>query len=134
MSDGVHDNLDPQQLGVQPPETNSKAKIESWEDAEKVDPERVESFKNSFRKGWLEDTFSKQLLIKERENKSSRKLKLDVKTVADVLAQHCVTTTKASRDFMEQNPKLKLPPDFKMYPGKLDHATCVCLCVGTTEN
>lgn len=133
MSDGVHDNLDPQQLGVSPPDASTKIKPETWEEAEKMDPERVENFKNSFRKGWLEDTFSKQLLLKERETNSG-KLKLDVKTVIDVLSQHCVNITKASRDFMEQNPKLKLPPDFKLYPGKLDHTTCVCFTVGSNSN
>lgn len=131
MSDGIHDNLDPQQLGVPPPET--KVKADTWEQAEKIDPERVEAFKNTFRKGWLEDTFSKQLLLQEKDNNTSKKLKLDVTSVVDVLLQHCVNITKASREFMEQNPKLKLPPDFKMYPGKLDHATCVCLSVGDND-
>lgn len=35
---------------------------------------------------------------------------------------------------MEQNPKLKLPPDFKLYPGKLDHATCVSFAVGANDD
>ena len=35
---------------------------------------------------------------------------------------------------MEQNPRLKLPPDFKQYPGKLDHATCVGLSVGGSND
>lgn len=31
---------------------------------------------------------------------------------------------------MEQNPKDKLPLDYKAYPGKMDHATCVVIKVG----
>lgn len=136
MSDGIHDNLDPQQLGVPPPQIGARVQADTWEEAEKLDPERVEAFKNSYRKNWLEDTFSKQLLLHEREREkrdnstTEEKLTLDVAAVVDSLLQHCVNTTKASREFMEQNPKLKLPHDFKMYPGKLDHATCVCLKVG----
>lgn len=105
----MHDNLDPQQLGVSPPDTHAhtqahthahnnnsttntamNVKVETWEEAERADPERVETFKNGFRKGWLEDTFSKQLLLKERETNSG-KLELDVKTVVEVLSQHCVS-------------------------------------------
>jgi hypothetical protein len=79
--------LDPQQLGIPPPETKSGVAA-TWEEAEKIDPETVEAFKNNFRKKWLEDTFAKQLLLREEE--SNNKLKLDVKTVIDVLLQHCV--------------------------------------------
>eukprot|EP00026_Physarum_polycephalum_P005905 Phypoly_transcript_05944.p1 GENE.Phypoly_transcript_05944~~Phypoly_transcript_05944.p1 ORF type:complete len:576 (+),score=97.47 Phypoly_transcript_05944:116-1843(+) len=162
LSDGIHDNLDPQQLGIAPPETKSVVAT-SWEEAEKIDPETVEAFKNNFRKKWLEDTFAKQLLLQENDspsppshtshsspsplpspsttltttttatNYTRQKSKLDVTTVIDVLLKHCVNITKTSREFMEQNPKSKLPPDFKQYPGKLDHATCVCLTVGTND-
>jgi hypothetical protein len=128
MSDGVHDNLDPQQLGIPPPETKS-IRAATWEEAEKLDPDKVEAFKNNFRKKWLEDTFTKYLL----ELPQSDDKKLEVKTIIDVLLQHSVNITKTSREFMEQNPKSKLPPDFKMYPGKLDHATCVCLSVGANN-
>jgi hypothetical protein len=134
MSDGVHDNLDPQQLGISP----SEAKIEAstWEEAEKVDPASVEVFKNNFRKKWLEDTFTKQLLLLDKDipPNSNHKTKLDVKLIVDVLLQHCVNITKSSREFMENNPKQKQPHDFKAYPGKLDHATCVCLRVGANTS
>lgn len=31
---------------------------------------------------------------------------------------------------MEKNPTKKLPSDYTAFPGKLDHASCVCLRVG----
>jgi len=162
LSDGIHDNLDPQQLGIAPPETKSMVAA-SWEEAEKLDSETVEAFKNNFRKKWLEDTFANQLLLQDKvatnspassnsndslspssdslsnnntttaTNNTRKKRKLDVTTVIDVLLKHCVNITKTSREFMEQNSKAKLPPDFKQYPGKLDHATCVCLSVGMND-
>jgi len=134
MSDGVHDNLDPQQLGVSP--MDAKIEATTWEEAEKLDPTRVEFFKNSFRKKWLEDTFTKQLVLTEEDSGNSNhssKRKLDVKFIVDVLLQHCVNITKSSREFMEQHPKQKQPHDFKAFPGKLDHSTCVCIRVGSNE-
>lgn len=40
-------------------------------------------------------------------------------TITDKLIQHVLAVTKPSRDFMEQNPNLKLPANYKMYPGKM---------------
>jgi hypothetical protein len=118
--DGVHDNLDPQQLGVPPPET--KANSGTWEEAEKVDPDKVEAFKNSFRKKWLEDTFSKQLLLQEKECNSG-KLKLDVKTAVTVLLQHCVNILLISNipplSFCALPPFLLCPlPSFPFTPSR----------------
>jgi hypothetical protein len=43
---------------------------------------------------------------------------------------HAETTTQSSRDFMRDFPGKRLPHDFKTYPGKMDHATCVAFTVG----
>lgn len=100
FADGVHDNLDPQQLGISPAEARIEAT--TWEEAEKVHPALVEAYKNSFRKKWLEDMFTKQLLLKEKDislpnspgsaptTPRAGKMTLDVKTIVDVLLQHCV--------------------------------------------
>ncbi|KAL6043570.1 PPM-type phosphatase domain-containing protein [Balamuthia mandrillaris] len=50
--------------------------------------------------------------------------------VTNGLVAYCQEHTLVSRDFMEQNPGLPLPKDYKTYPGKLDHTTCVCIRVG----
>lgn len=39
-----------------------------------------------------------------------------------------------SRKFMEQNPNAALPSDYSKYPGKMDHATCVCIRVGSSTS
>lgn len=38
--------------------------------------------------------------------------------------------TEVSRVFMKENPRQKLPIDYIKYPGKMDHASVICLTVG----
>lgn len=45
------------------------------------------------------------------------------------LVAHALTTTSNIRNFMERNPKKRQPNDFKLFPGKMDHATSVSLKV-----
>lgn len=40
------------------------------------------------------------------------------------------TVTEVSRVFMKENPRQKLPIDYIKYPGKMDHASVICLTVG----
>jgi len=44
-----------------------------------------------------------------------------------------LATTKATRSFMEQNPGSPQSSDYKEYPGKVDHSTCVVMKVGHTS-
>lgn len=48
-----------------------------------------------------------------------------VDQVTQNLIQHCVDTTKRSRDWMETNPNQRLPRDYRAFPGKQDHTTCM---------
>jgi hypothetical protein len=41
--------------------------------------------------------------------------------------KHCLHITSRGREWMEQNPKEKLPADYEKYPGKMDHCTGVVL-------
>jgi len=43
------------------------------------------------------------------------------------IIKHCLSVTSKSREWMEQNPKERLPNDYKTFPGKMDHATCVTI-------
>ena len=52
------------------------------------------------------------------------------KQVVETLLQYSYDVTKNGREFMEANPKIKQPSDYKLYPGKMDHATCVAVQVG----
>lgn len=52
--------------------------------------------------------------------------------VTETLVKHARETTSNSREFMENNRQdQKLPNDHVTYPGKMDHATCVTIQVGT---
>jgi hypothetical protein len=49
--------------------------------------------------------------------------------VTSRIMKHCLGVTASGREWMEQNPKDKLPLDYVAYPGKMDHATCVVIKV-----
>ncbi|EFA81250.1 protein phosphatase 2C-related protein [Heterostelium album PN500] len=114
LSDGVHDNLDPQQLGLKPLDLGIDA--ESWDIAGQQFAAETDRIKNEYRTQWLSDHFN--------DEKS-----LTPSYITNYLLKHCVDTTQTSRDFMEQNTTKKLPCDYKLYPGKMDHNTCICFRV-----
>jgi CRP-like cAMP-binding protein len=58
---------------------------------------------------------------------STRPINLNVSEIVEKLIAHAITTTQSSRDFMESFPDKILPKDYKAFPGKLDHTTCVAL-------
>jgi len=121
VSDGVHDNLDPQELGLLPKQVGMP-NIESWKEAEAKHPDETERVKTEQR-----TTLLKKLLKEALEAKKTRKL-----TPADVVQswmKHCSQVTAKSRKFMEDFPEKKLPSDYVEYPGKLDHTTCLAFQV-----
>jgi len=50
------------------------------------------------------------------------------------MVQHCIETTSHSREFMEANPDKAEPKDYKEFPGKMDHTTCISVIVDDYEN
>jgi hypothetical protein len=58
---------------------------------------------------------------------------LSPERITNKIMHHCLTVTGRGREWMEQNPKEKLPNDYVTYPGKMDHATTVCLKIGNFE-
>lgn len=121
VSDGIHDNLDPQHLGKLPREMPKEFNLvgEKWED---VDPAKAIYAKNAYTTDLL-----LKLLKKEDEMPTPRE-------VADRLVNHCITVTQKSRDYMENNMGKRLPEDYVEYPGKMDHTTCLCFRVGRIPN
>lgn len=130
LSDGVHDNLDPSQLGFTPADLGISAN--SWDTI--TDLVESETIKNAYRCKLLE------LIIYGELTKSPEVLPpLDapkfrpppepVNIVSNIL-QYCINTNHNAVSWMENNPNQRLPRDYKMYPGKMDHTTCVCLRVG----
>eukprot|EP01125_Pyxidicula_operculata_P003767 TRINITY_DN1506_c2_g1_i4.p1 TRINITY_DN1506_c2_g1~~TRINITY_DN1506_c2_g1_i4.p1 ORF type:complete len:585 (-),score=172.32 TRINITY_DN1506_c2_g1_i4:151-1746(-) len=45
------------------------------------------------------------------------------------IMSHVVDTVNDKIIFMEKNPMLPEPEDYKAYPGKMDHASCICIYV-----
>eukprot|EP01090_Pellita_catalonica_P007897 TRINITY_DN1850_c0_g1_i1.p1 TRINITY_DN1850_c0_g1~~TRINITY_DN1850_c0_g1_i1.p1 ORF type:complete len:573 (+),score=89.02 TRINITY_DN1850_c0_g1_i1:91-1719(+) len=126
VSDGIHDNLDPQTLGITPEEVGI-AGYSTWAEAENIMCEKTDKIKNDFRV-----QFMKKLLLRSLENKNPATAELP-QFLMHVIVNHSDELTKPSRKFMEANPNKRLPDDYSLYPGKMDHTTSiVCVAGGLT--
>mmetsp|Transcript_2142 Transcript_2142/g.6769 ORF Transcript_2142/g.6769 Transcript_2142/m.6769 type:complete len:518 (-) Transcript_2142:79-1632(-) len=110
VSDGVHDNLDPQLLGFLPKHLGL-----SGSDWSTVEPVLGEQAKDLYRTAILS-----KLLVGVTS----------AAQVADIVIRHCMETTAKSREFMERYPGRTLPDDYKTFQGKLDHTTVLVTTVG----
>jgi len=116
VSDGIHDNFDPQQLGNSPRELGLS--VDTWKEAEQQYPKQTEEAKNNFRNKLL-----KQVLAKQKRS-------ITPSVVTNSLLAYCEETTRNSREFMQNFPSKKQPSDYKQYPGKMDHTTCIAFVIG----
>jgi len=118
MSDGVHDNLDPQTLGKLPPELKlpADAKWTSWDE---VPHDAIMRLKSEYMRGLL-----REIVFTTHPERSSPT------AITDRLIKHCLEVTRKAREFMERNPNQKQPTDYIEFPGKMDHTTCVTFVVG----
>ena len=112
VSDGVHDNLHPQMLALSPLEL--KLDFQTWEEAAKVVD--IELVAAKYRVQCLSNLISE--------------LDCTPQNIVEKITAHCLKTTASSRAFMLANPGKRLPNNYKTYPGKMDHTTCVCFRVG----
>jgi len=135
LSDGVHDNLDPQTLGIPPKDVSPNyANHADWKDFKS--DEEAERVKTEFMKKFLtrdlicggED--DKKLRMKVFSFNATDTDELSPANITSRIMKHCLGVTASGREWMEQNPKDKLPLDYVAYPGKMDHATCVVIKVG----
>jgi len=106
LSDGIHDNLDPQYLGVAPEDL----KVKDFSDWGEVESQEVQDAKTRYRE---------ELIL----NKFVAVAEGDTKALANLLIEHCFRVTEPGRTFMETNPGRKLPVDYVQYPGKMDHSS-----------
>ncbi|EGG23063.1 hypothetical protein DFA_05193 [Cavenderia fasciculata] len=53
--------------------------------------------------------------------------------ITQKLIEHCSQVTHRARDFMEKFPNKKQPNDYREYPGKMDHTTCVTFQIGRSK-
>ncbi len=103
MSDGVHDNFDPETNGLAPSLLSSSVpEGTKWSE---MKPEDAVLLKSS----WGCD-FMGRLLRALGDT-------LTPESLCNTLANFCITNTSSSRAFMEQNPHKRLPSDYSMYPG-----------------
>jgi len=132
VSDGVHDNLDPTHLGFQPRDFDIEC--DSWENVTDVDI--LENCKNTHRLRLFEKIIFNNLDATVRKRTTSvaearvfKPIPSPLETV-QCLVNYCKETCKAASEWMSANPKSRLPKDYRLYPGKMDHTTCVCFVVG----
>jgi hypothetical protein len=98
-TDGVHDNLDPELLGVEPSEMHLHH-VPDWSHAS-AEPHRL--------------AFRADLLL-QIIGPPSGEGRRDPRLCVERLLEHCVNTTARARDFMERNPAKKLPEGPQPYP------------------
>jgi len=55
----------------------------------------------------------------------SKETEWSPKTIGTKLLKHSINVTKKSRIYLEQNPTKREPSDHSLYPGKMDHTTCL---------
>lgn len=113
MSDGIHDNLDPQTLGKVPQELSLPNK--TWDE---LSHDALLDSKASYMRTLLRD-----LIFPEGEGVSPTQ-------ITQRLITHCVEVTRRSREYMEEDPSRKQPMDYIAFPGKMDHTTCVTYIIG----
>jgi len=120
ISDGVHDNFDPQYFGLTPKEY--ELRFDSWEEASE------KAFNNArTTKAMLQQGYMLKVIHDSLPTPSSP---VEPEILVRSLVNFVVKITASSRKFMCENPKKKLPRDYVRYPGKLDHTSCICFKVG----
>lgn len=92
--------------------TNSDSQLEDWE--LKVGIEQTDKVRTKFRLAVM----SQKLVGTSKPE-----------AITQALINHCVETTKRSRNWMEANPNQRLPKDYRAFPGKQDHTSCISIRV-----
>jgi len=136
LSDGVHDNLDPQTLGKNPSEiahefatTNDWNEIESLDDAQQLKTEyMLKLLGDELICGGQQDAKMRTKVFSVPAQQEEELMSPG--SITTRIIQFCLSMTGNGREWMEQNPRDKLPNDYVKYPGKMDHATCVTMKVG----
>jgi len=119
VSDGVHDNFDPQFNGKSPKDLGIASDNNDWSTMN-MDDENLR----------LRTNFMTNLMSSLINNSKDSKTRITPILVTERLIAHSVTLTKNIRTFMETYPTKKLPEDKIGYPGKMDHATCLAFQIG----
>jgi len=114
VSDGVHDNLDPQIQGLAPSDFGLDA-----EDWDSLDVSWINLIKRSYLSHFTEYLVNCQ-----------KGVPLEPRRVKNILVDFCLDNTARSRDYLADHPSNRAPGSYKEYPGKLDHCSIACFRVG----
>eukprot|EP00727_Mastigamoeba_balamuthi_P000527 m51a1_g10471 hypothetical protein (490) ;mRNA; f:75543-77495 len=125
VTDGVHDNLDPSALGIEP---NAAAQVAGLKGpGEGVAWNAMDATaRDDLKRAYSEREFCRIL--------ASASGGCSVRAVCEGLVEHCERTVASSREFMEANPDKRQPEDRVKYPGKMDHTSVICLRIGYHED
>lgn len=139
-SDGIHNNLDCEFLGVAPGDLAEELDGMTWGEAVKANPTATEQVRAAFYDARL-DTLINEQYVKEGPRMSTESpgasssatepLAPTPAVIADFIVEYCLKTTFPSRQYLEAKPMNELPVNYKKYPGKMDHATVVVVRVDT---
>lgn len=157
VSDGVHDNLDPELCGRSP--SSLGLDFVSWEAASNANETQVELVKKRYMEEKLQElifgmsefrpcqkSFSQSTLmgsqacwhlsLRSGESGDGDRPAANCcpRDVVYRLIDHCVSLTRNARDLMEADASAKQPYDYVKYPGKMDHTTCVCYRIGPVSS
>lgn len=116
-SDGVHDNLDPQNLGKKP--SDCELPGDDWA---QIPHDIGMAAKTRFMNQLLTD-----IIVSDGSE-------VNPSIVAKKIIRYCRDITSAARQWMEQNPNSVQQADYVQYPGKLDHTTVACFLVGRYDS
>lgn len=125
-TDGIHDNFDPELCGKIPKELYSfldedeSATIELMTQWDQLDPQIVDILKQRYSEGLLE-----KLLLDLEQPLNTRK-------VTKALINYCIKQTRNAREFFDHIQK-QSSVDYRMYPGRLDHSTCLAFKVSAVQ-
>jgi len=118
VSDGMHDNLDPELLGKFPSDLDES--IDEGTSWKELPAPLMARIKTRYREDTLASLINHTLTTPQ--------------DICQALVEYSRKVTYASRSFMEQRPSEELPEDYTLYPGKMDHTSCICLSVCSREN
>eukprot|EP01095_Lingulamoeba_sp_RSL-Kostka_P000267 TRINITY_DN1040_c1_g2_i1.p1 TRINITY_DN1040_c1_g2~~TRINITY_DN1040_c1_g2_i1.p1 ORF type:complete len:528 (-),score=160.83 TRINITY_DN1040_c1_g2_i1:166-1749(-) len=70
----------------------------------------------------------------DKESLENRKnIELTPEFITKKLIEHCVLVNTSATNWMCSNTGKKLPQDYQLYPGKMDHTTCISFKVGSCQ-
>lgn len=144
VSDGVHDNLDPETLGkslefsIRRNADLAKELLDLKVDKETEDIIIPPEYEDNV--GWEKIALlNGELLKTEYREYSMARFMVDnaisnPAQLVDILFEHCKKTTKAARDYMEANANQRHPPDYVEFPGKMDHTSAIVYRLPTASS